>query len=86
LGVKEKIRGGRMKGLNSMLDDFKSYLPNIDPTRIFVTHTGCEEDAAYLVEEIRKTGAVEEILVTTAGATISSHCGPNTIGILFMVK
>lgn len=86
LGVKEKIRGGRLKGLNSMLEDFKSHLPNVDSTRVFVTHTGCDEDAAYLVEEIRKTGAVEEILVTTAGATISSHCGPNTIGILFMVK
>ncbi len=86
LGVKEKIRGGRMKGLNSMLEDFKSHLPNIDSKRAFVTHTGCDEDAAYLVEEIRKTGAVEEVLVTTAGATISSHCGPNTIGILFMVK
>lgn len=86
LGVKEKIRGGRMKGLNSMLEDFKSHLPDVDPKRVFVTHTGCDEDAAYLVDEIRKTGAVEEILVTTAGATISSHCGPNTIGILFMVK
>lgn len=86
LGVKEKIRGGRMKGLNSMLEDFKSHLPHVDPTRVFVTHTGCDEDAAYLVEEIRKTGAVQEVLVTTAGATISSHCGPNTIGILFMLK
>ncbi len=86
LGVKEKIRGSRLKGLNTMLEDFKSHLPNVDPARAFVTHTGCDDDAAYLAEEIRKTGAVQEVIITTAGATISSHCGPNTIGILYMVK
>ncbi|MEN4013388.1 MAG: DegV family protein [Bellilinea sp.] len=86
LGVKDKLRGGRQKGLKSLLDDFISHLDEMDLKRVFITHTGCDQDAAYLAQEIRKSSPVEEVLITTAGATISSHCGPNTIGILYMVK
>lgn len=86
LGVKDKIRGRRQKALNAMIDDFKSQLNNLDPHRVFVTHTGCDADAAYLVEELRKLAPIEDICVTYAGATVASHCGPNTIGILFIVK
>jgi fatty acid-binding protein DegV len=49
-----------------------------------VTHTNCPEDANFLVEELQKLAPIEKILITTAGATIASHCGPKTIGILYM--
>jgi hypothetical protein len=29
---------------------------------------------------------VEEVLDTTAGSTVTSHCGPNTLGVMFMRK
>ncbi len=86
LGVRHKVRGSRKKALDTMLTDFENDLPNIDLTRVFVTHTGCEEDAAYLVSEIRNRAAVEQVHITLAGATIASHCGPNTIGILYLLK
>ncbi|WP_299028220.1 DegV family protein [uncultured Thermanaerothrix sp.] len=84
LGVKAKIRGTRVKALDAMLEDLRLHLPYLDLHRVFVTHTGCDEDAAYLVESIKSMAPVEEICVTQAGATISSHCGPDTIGILFI--
>ena len=39
-----------------------------------------------LCKLIKKTAPFKEVLVTRAGCTISSHCGPGCMGILFMVK
>lgn len=86
MGVKEKARGTRQKGLQSMLDDFATHLPELDKKRIFVTHTGCEADAEFLRSEIERLAHPDEIRITLAGSVISSHCGPDTIGILYMVK
>jgi len=86
LGVKEKIGGSRKKALNSMLDDFSSHLPNVDLQRVFVTHTGCDADVQYLVDELRARAQIGEICITHAGATIASHCGPDTVGILYFLK
>ncbi|MPN04212.1 hypothetical protein SDC9_151448 [bioreactor metagenome] len=86
LGVKEKISGTRKKALDSMILDFKSKLPGIDLHRVFVTHAYCQKDAEYLKSELLKLAPIEEVCFTTAGATISSHCGPDCIGILFIQK
>ncbi len=86
LGIREKLRGSRKKTLDSLLADFQAHLSEADLRRVFVTHTGCDADAQYLVEGLQKIAPIEEILVTYAGATIASHCGPGTIGILYLVK
>ncbi len=57
----------------------------IIPDRIFVTHAGCEPSVVETVRQaVEDTGLFNEILVTRAGCTISSHCGANTLGILFV--
>ncbi len=86
IGVKEKTRGTRKKALDSMLLDLQKHLPELDRRRVFVTHSGCDEDAEFLKQEITRLAAPDEVLVTTAGAVISSHCGPDTIGILYCAK
>jgi DegV family protein with EDD domain len=86
LGVKEKVSGARKKALDSMLLDFKKKLDRVDLHRVFVTHAYCFEDAEYLKEELLKIAPIEEVCLTTANATISSHCGPNCIGILFITR
>lgn len=86
LGVKEKLGGARKKALGAMVRDFESNLANIDLHRVFITHTGCEADADYLAGELRRLAPIENLHITTAGATIASHCGPNTIGILYLRK
>jgi fatty acid-binding protein DegV len=61
----------------------------VDPRRIFVTHTVTEENreiveaAKSQIAEILPTANIYE---TMAGGTISCHCGPNTLGILFFRK
>jgi DegV family protein with EDD domain len=86
LGIKEKTRGTRKKALTCLLEDFKAHLPNVDLRRVFVTHSGCDEDGEFLAAELRKMAPIEAIYITTAGCTISSHCGPGTIGILYLEK
>jgi DegV family protein with EDD domain len=86
MDVKEKISGARKKALQSMLVDFKGHLPNIDLKRVFVTHTGCDADAEYLKGELLDTAPIENVYITTAGCTIASHAGPDTIGILYILK
>lgn len=86
LGVKGKARGLREKGLQMMLDDFAADLERLDRRRVFVTHTACPEDAEFLKQEIIRLAAPDEVRITLAGSVISSHCGPRTIGILYLLK
>ena len=62
-------------------------LKNAHPARVFITHSGCD---AALVDEVRdylkSLGVFEEVLETRAGGVISSHCGPNTLGVLYYEK
>ena len=86
MNVKEKISGARKKALDSLLLDFKNKLPYINLDRVFITHPNSDDDALYLKEELLKLAPIKEICITHAGATISSHCGPACIGILFMIN
>ena len=86
MGVKEKTRGTRKKALKAMLDSFEADLSGLDLRRVFITHAACLEDANYLAEEVNRRAAPQETLITEAGSVISSHCGPQTIGIMYMLK
>lgn len=86
LGVQKKISGSRKKALNSMIEDFRADLDYMDRHRLFITHTLCEDDAIFLKEELSKIAQFDEICITVAGSTIASHCGQDTIGILYLTK
>jgi DegV family protein with EDD domain len=86
LGIKDKVRGSRRKALDAMISGFSKDLTQVDMHRVFITHTGCYDDAAYLETQIRAICSPDEICITVAGSVIASHCGPNTIGILYMLK
>ena len=83
--VREKIRGKREKGLTALLKLIEN-TPNLDLKRISITHSFSDEDALYLKEEIKNKYNFQEIMINNAGCVISSHCGKNTIGIIFFIK
>lgn len=61
---------------------------DIVKNRIFITHTRCNPET---VKEVRDKinelmPGFNEIIETTAGCTVTSHCGPSTLGILFIRK
>ena len=87
MGVGKKYRGSMEK---SVLDYIRGRLEerdDIDTRRIFVTHSPMDpavvDKAIALVRELHP---FEEVIETNAGCTISSHCGPNCLGVLFFKK
>ena len=87
LGVGKKYRGSTEK---SVLDYVKGRLEgaeNVKLDRIFVTHSGiAQEIQDKVVALIKELHPFEEVVVTRAGSTISCHCGPECLGVLFMRK
>ncbi len=85
--VGKKYRGALPKALKHYTMDKLSGQADIKTDRIFITHSGTSPENIELVKNaIEELAEFKEILVTRAGCTISSHCGPNTLGILFMAN
>ena len=82
----KKYRGTFEKVIQHYVEDRLSGRDDIDKTRIFITHTRCDEALAAAVRDTinRVCPGFGEIIETTAGSTITSHCGPNTLGVLFV--
>ncbi len=87
MGVGKKYRGSLSRVFKQYtLDQLKRY-DKINPKRVFITHSGTSSKNIELVKQVIEEHAnFEEILITRAGCTISSHCGPNTLGVLFMTE
>lgn len=59
----------------------------IDPSCVFITHSMCAPETVSKVRAlIEEHGKFEQIYETQAGCTVSAHCGPNTLGILYKMK
>ena len=87
MGVSKKFRGKMDHVLKTYVDGLKNVLAKAEPSRVFITHSGCTEEIIGIVKaELEALDYFEEILITQAGGVISSHCGPNTLGVLFYVK
>ena len=85
--VGKKYRGSLDKALQDYVKDRLEGRTDIRTDRIFITHSGISEERVELVKRtIEQYMHFDEVLVTRAGCTISSHCGPNTLGILFVRK
>lgn len=82
----DKKYRGKMKSVTlAYVKDLESELRQAKKDRVFITHTS---DDRELVESVRSylesLNIFTEILETTAGGVISSHCGPGTLGVLFI--
>ena len=85
MGVSKKYRGKFADVLKTYVADMLGDASDIDKTRVFVTHAGCDESIYMsVVEQVKKVAPFKEVLITRAGCTISSHCGRNTLGVLFI--
>ncbi len=84
LAVGKKYRGKAETVRRQYIDD-KLSAPNIDYSRIFVDHSGIEEDELNeLTAYIEDNYDFNEVLISRAGSTISTHCGPGTFALMFM--
>lgn len=82
----KKPIGSYEKARKVMFQDFINDLPNIDLENVMVTHVYAHEDAKVLKQEIKLLANVKNTYETEAGTTVATHCGPRTIGVLYILN
>ena len=86
MGVGKKYRGTFERVLNQYVND-KLTAGEVETEEVFVTHAGVDENIVNMVvEKVKSYNIFKNVYVTRAGATVSSHCGRNTLGVLFTKK
>ena len=87
MDASKKYRGKINSVIMTYVKDMEADLKSARPDRVFITHSGCDR---AVVEEVRsyleRLGIFREIHETRAGGVISSHCGPGTLGVLFIAQ
>ena len=83
----KKYRGIMSKVVANYVSDLEAELKNAKPDRVFITHSMKDHS---IVDQVKKQledlNVFDEILETGVGGVIASHCGPGTLGVLFISK
>ena len=84
----KKFRGRIARVIKNYVEDRLHDRTDIEPDRIFITHTRIDSEIIETVKSLIRQfqPGIREILDTTAGATVTTHCGPDTLGVLFVRK
>ena len=87
MSVVKKYRGNYAKCLSSYVKERLSDRDDIARETLFVTHTPVNDDCLAAVDTaIAACEQFENVYWTNAGCTVSCHCGPGTLGVLFVRK
>ncbi len=85
--IGKKYRGTYNKSIKAYVQDRLAQTENLEKHEIFVTHTKVEDDTVELVKDtINECCDFAHIYETTAGGTITCHCGEGCLGILYVRK
>ena len=85
--VVKKYRGNYAKCLAAYVKERLADREDLDRTHLFVTQTSVSEDAYQgVMDAVHTYGGFEHVYETLAGCTVSCHCGPGTLGVLFVRK
>ena len=87
MSVVKKYRGSYAKCLASYVKDRLDSREDIIRNELFLTYTTVTDECrTAVVNAIEQYGNFENVYETQAGCTVSCHCGPDTLGILFVRK
>ena len=85
IGVSSKPMGRYRRCVAKYCENIKNGITNPDKKRCFVTHTKMDDGITEeVIATVKSWGIFDEVLETTAGCTVTTHCGANTIGILYI--
>lgn len=85
--VGRKYRGDMEKSILAYVRGRLEGRDDVATDRIFVTHSGVPQELLdKVVALVKELHPFKEVLITRAGCTISSHCGPACLGVLFFTK
>lgn len=87
MSVVKKYRGSYEKCLTNYVRDRLADREDIDRGTLFVTRTPVDDTCEKSVEQaVAQYADFENTYWTEAGCTVSCHCGPGTLGVLFVRK
>ena len=85
--VVKKYRGNFTKCLTNYVKDRLAERDDLDENTLFITHTVISDESLQAVKDaVAEYGCFRNVYDTTAGCTVSCHCGPGTLGVLFVRK
>ncbi len=85
--VTKKYRGTFESAVETYVRDKLQGRNDIEPDRVFITHPAATPEAVTAARKaIDRYARFNEVIETKAGCTISCHCGPRTLGVLFIRK
>ena len=87
MSPEKKYRGRTSRAIQAYVEDMRGDLLKARRDRVFITHSGCSaEDIEWVRQYLADLKLFAEIHITRAGGVISSHCGPGTLGVLFIAE
>ena len=87
MGVVKKYRGNYAKCLANYVKDRLCSREDVDKQLIFLTYTPVSDECLKAVKDaIAAADHFDEMVESNAGCTVSCHCGPGTLGVLFVRK
>lgn len=85
MGVTKKYRGSFTHCMEQYARELLERYPRVRRDICFVVHPDAQEDAVKAsLRVMRESGRFEQVLEVRTGCTVACHCGPNTIGIMFV--
>lgn len=87
MDASKKYRGKMASVIMSYVKDMEEELKQAKPNRVFITHSGCDTAIIQnVLSYLQELHIFKEILITRAGCVVSSHCGPGTLGVLYIAE
>ena len=80
----KKYRGKMQKVISQYCVDTLDQFNNPDKSIAFITHTTATPEMVESARKVLEENGFINIIETTAGGTITSHCGENVLGILYI--
>ena len=80
----KRYRGKSISCVEEYCKDTLNEFNNPDKSIVFITHSHATPEMVQVCREWLQDRGFKTIYETVAGATITSHCGPRTIGILYI--
>lgn len=83
--AKKKYMGNMARCIRSYVEDLVRQYPHYDKTRCFITHSSADRELVDLAKQlVGQNFEFNEVCETVAGSIVTSHCGRNTLGVLFI--
>lgn len=77
---------GRKKSILALVDKLRETGENVNDYDIYVMHADCIADAEFLKNKVLESYPEARVTIQPIGPTIGTHCGPNTLGLVFHCK